>query len=43
MDNKHTIFGRAVQGLDVIHKIENVRTHKERPEEDIKILNIDII
>ncbi|POS69332.1 peptidyl-prolyl cis-trans isomerase cyp15 [Diaporthe helianthi] len=42
LDNKHTIFGRAVQGLDVIHKIENTRTHKERPEEDIKILNIDI-
>ncbi|KAH9908677.1 hypothetical protein F4778DRAFT_357959 [Xylariomycetidae sp. FL2044] len=42
LDGKHTIFGRAVQGLDVIHKIENVRTHKEKPEEDIKILNIDI-
>ncbi|KAK3362794.1 hypothetical protein B0T25DRAFT_17522 [Lasiosphaeria hispida] len=42
LDNKHTIFGRAVQGLDVIHKIENVRTYKEKPEEDIKILNIDI-
>ncbi|CAN8098976.1 unnamed protein product [Discula destructiva] len=43
LDNKHTIFGRAVQGLDVIHKIENARTQKERPEEDIKILNIDIV
>ncbi|KAK0703822.1 hypothetical protein B0T26DRAFT_744504 [Lasiosphaeria miniovina] len=42
LDNKHTIFGRAVQGLDVIHKIENVRTYKEKPEEDIKILSIDI-
>ncbi|KAI1107715.1 hypothetical protein F4804DRAFT_339798 [Jackrogersella minutella] len=42
LDNKHTIFGRAVQGLDVIYKIENVRTYKEKPEEDIKILNIDI-
>ncbi|KAH8675344.1 hypothetical protein BX600DRAFT_409418 [Xylariales sp. PMI_506] len=42
LDNKHTIFGRAVQGLDVIHKIENVRTYKEKPEQDIKILNIDI-
>jgi peptidylprolyl isomerase domain and WD repeat-containing protein 1 len=31
-----------VQGLDVIHKIENVRTYKEMPEEDIKILNIDV-
>ncbi|KAL1880517.1 hypothetical protein VTK73DRAFT_5717 [Phialemonium thermophilum] len=43
LDGKHTIFGRAIQGLDVIHKIENVRTYKERPEEDIKILNIDIL
>ncbi|OTB03106.1 hypothetical protein M426DRAFT_60957 [Hypoxylon sp. CI-4A] len=42
LDNKHTVFGRAVQGLDVIHKIENVRTYKEKPEEDIKILNIDV-
>ncbi|KAF7546682.1 hypothetical protein G7046_g9234 [Stylonectria norvegica] len=43
LDNKHTIFGRATQGFDVIHKIEGARTHKEKPEEDIKILNIDIV
>ncbi|RKF73590.1 Peptidyl-prolyl cis-trans isomerase cyp15 [Golovinomyces cichoracearum] len=42
LDNKHTIFARAVQGLDVIHKIENARVYKEKPEEDIKILNIEI-
>ncbi|OCK98738.1 peptidyl-prolyl cis-trans isomerase cypE [Cenococcum geophilum 1.58] len=42
LDNKHTIFGRAVQGLDVIHKIENARVYKEKPEEDIKIINISI-
>ncbi|KAL8795772.1 MAG: hypothetical protein Q9195_001824 [Heterodermia aff. obscurata] len=44
LDKKHTIFGRAVQGLDVVHKIENVRVGKksEKPEEDIKILNIEV-
>lgn len=42
LDGKHTIFGRAIQGLDVVHRIENVRTFKEKPEEDVKIVNIDI-
>ncbi|OCT45941.1 Peptidyl-prolyl cis-trans isomerase cyp15 [Cladophialophora carrionii] len=42
LDNKHTIFGRAYQGLDVIHQIENAKVRKEKPEEDIKIVNISI-
>ncbi|KAJ5323170.1 hypothetical protein N7452_011459 [Penicillium brevicompactum] len=42
LDNKHTVFGRAVQGMDIVHKIENCRTHKEKPEVDIKIVSISI-
>lgn len=42
LDGKHTIFGRAIQGFDVIHKIENVKTVKDRPVEDIRILSIDV-
>lgn len=44
LDRKHTIFGRAVQGLDVVHRIENARLqkNKEKPEEDIKIVSIDV-
>ncbi len=43
LDKKHTILGRAVQGLDVVHRIENARVYKEKPEEDIKIVNVEVI
>ncbi|OAL33886.1 hypothetical protein AYO20_06897 [Fonsecaea nubica] len=42
LDKKHTIFGRAYKGLEVIHQIENTKVRKEKPEEDIKIVNISI-
>lgn len=43
LDGKHTIFGRAVQGLDVVHRIENVRTYKDKPETDIEIVSITVL
>lgn len=42
LDGKHTIFGRVSGGADVIHRIENTRVHKEKPVEEIKIINISI-
>ena len=44
LDGKHTIFGRAVQGLDVVHRIENARVvkNREKPEEDVRIVSVDV-
>jgi peptidylprolyl isomerase domain and WD repeat-containing protein 1 len=43
LDNKHTVFGRAVTGMDVIHNIENAKADKnDKPHEEIKILNVEI-
>ena len=43
LDDKHTIFGRVMRGLEVVHGIENVRTDKlDKPLEDIKIINVEI-
>lgn len=43
LDNRHTVFGRAVSGMDVIHQIENTKVDKnDKPRQDIKILNISI-
>ncbi|THV00820.1 peptidyl-prolyl cis-trans isomerase [Dendrothele bispora CBS 962.96] len=43
LDKKHTIFGRVISGLEVIHAIENVKTNKlDKPYEDIKIINVDV-
>ncbi|KAL9935267.1 hypothetical protein V8E36_005615 [Tilletia maclaganii] len=43
LDNKHTVFGRAVGGFDVIHAIENARTGKDdKPRDDIKIINVSL-
>ncbi|KAF2720320.1 peptidyl-prolyl cis-trans isomerase cypE [Polychaeton citri CBS 116435] len=42
LDGKHTVFGRVVRGMDVVHAIENTKTYKERPVKDIKIVNISL-
>ncbi|TPX66944.1 hypothetical protein SpCBS45565_g04120 [Spizellomyces sp. 'palustris'] len=43
LDNKHTIFGRATGGMDVIQRIEAARADKtDKPYEDIHILSIEV-
>ncbi|MBF8262355.1 MAG: Peptidylprolyl isomerase [Parachlamydiales bacterium] len=38
LNMKHTIFGEVVKGYDIVQKMENVKTERDRPIEPIKIL-----
>jgi peptidylprolyl isomerase domain and WD repeat-containing protein 1 len=44
LDQKHTVFGRVVSGMDVCTMIENVRTDDlDKPLNEIRIVNVDLV
>ena len=43
LDHRHTVFGRVVEGIDVVLKIEGVeRNAQDRPLEDVVIESMDV-
>ena len=44
LDYKHTIFGKVVEGLATLDKLENVPTDAaDRPKEPIKIITVNVL
>ncbi|MBQ8672955.1 MAG: peptidylprolyl isomerase [Bacteroides sp.] len=44
LDGEYTVFGEVLEGMDVVDKIQCVKTdHNDRPNEDIKIKKVTVL
>lgn len=42
LDGKHTVFGKVVDGMDVVHQIENLKTVNDKPVNDVTIISTKV-
>ncbi len=44
LDRQYTVFGKVIQGMEVIDSLAGVRTNpSDRPLEDVKIISVKVI
>lgn len=44
LDGQYTVFGEVVEGMDIVDKIQRVKTDRsDRPEEDVKIIKVSLL
>ena len=44
LDNQYTVFGEVIEGMEIVDKIQKVRTDEnDRPEDDVMIISTEVV